>query len=54
MYYEIISTLDVVPYNLSYDGNLMSVLTVPPKARQLDTVAELAADPRPVLTRPTN
>ena len=26
----------------------MSVLTVPPTARQIDTVAELAADPRPV------
>ena len=46
--------LHVVLHNLSYDGNLMSVLTVPPKARQLDTVAELAADPRPVLSRPTN
>ena len=46
--------LHVVHYNLSYDGNLMSVLTVPPKARQLDTVAELAADPRHVLSRPAN
>ena len=33
---------------LSYDGNLMSVLTVPPQARQIESVEELAEDPRPV------
>ena len=34
--------------HLSYDGNLMSVLTVPPQARQIEKVEELAEDPRPV------